>query len=164
LQRGKDWPRQESKTSARIDPRRQPLNPHTASGGAETIMPRATWKGFLRLSLVSCPVYLLPASSRTKAIRLNQVWVPGGMSNRASIDNEDEEDSPARRTDRFAQGQSSEEPRSFVAPPTAYEDRQHTSRDRASFADQPEYEAPATRSRCGRSIAIPAKRSSATRW
>jgi len=108
-------------------------------------MPRATWKGFLRLSLVSCPVYLLPASSRTKAIRLHQVWVPGGTPNRASIDNEDEEDSPARRTDCFAQGQSSEEPRSFVAPPTAYEDRQPTSRDRSPFADQPDYEAPATR-------------------
>ena len=39
-------------------------------------MPRASWKGFLRLSLVSCPVYLSPATSRTKAIRLNQVWVP----------------------------------------------------------------------------------------
>src|SRR5438105_3206441 len=39
-------------------------------------MPRASWKGFLRLSLVSCPVYLSPATSRTKSIRLNQVWVP----------------------------------------------------------------------------------------
>ena len=39
-------------------------------------MPRASWKGFLRLSLVSCPVYLSPAMSRTKSIRLNQVWVP----------------------------------------------------------------------------------------
>lgn len=39
-------------------------------------MPRATWKGFLRLSLVSCPIYLQPATTRTKSIRLNQVWVP----------------------------------------------------------------------------------------
>ena len=39
-------------------------------------MPRATWKGFLRLSLVSCPIYLSPATARTKSIRLNQVWVP----------------------------------------------------------------------------------------
>jgi non-homologous end joining protein Ku len=29
-------------------------------------MPRASWKGFLRLSLVSCPVYLSPATTRTK--------------------------------------------------------------------------------------------------
>src|SRR3954453_10249568 len=40
-------------------------------------MPRASWKGFLRLSLVSCPVYLSPATTRTKAVRLRQVWVPG---------------------------------------------------------------------------------------
>src|SRR3954467_2554062 len=40
-------------------------------------MPRASWKGFLRLSLVSCPVYLTHATTRTKAIRLHQVWVPG---------------------------------------------------------------------------------------
>src|SRR5437762_10726047 len=38
-------------------------------------MPRASWKGFLRLSLVSCPVYLSPATSRTKSIRPNTVWV-----------------------------------------------------------------------------------------
>src|SRR5260221_498455 len=30
-------------------------------GGAEINMPRASWKGFLRLSLVSCPIYLNPA-------------------------------------------------------------------------------------------------------
>jgi non-homologous end joining protein Ku len=39
-------------------------------------MPRASWKGFLRLSLVSCPIYLSPASTRTKSIRLHQVWQP----------------------------------------------------------------------------------------
>jgi len=36
-------------------------------------MPRATWNGFLRLSLVSCPVYLSPATTETKRIRLNQI-------------------------------------------------------------------------------------------
>ena len=36
-------------------------------------MPRATWNGHLRLSLVSCPVYLAPATTETKRIRLNQV-------------------------------------------------------------------------------------------
>src|SRR5438067_632868 len=39
-------------------------------------MPRPSWKGTLRLSLVSCPVYLVPATTRTKAIRLHQVWIP----------------------------------------------------------------------------------------
>jgi hypothetical protein len=38
-------------------------------------MPRASWKGFLRLSLVSCPIYLSPATKRTKSIRLHQVWL-----------------------------------------------------------------------------------------
>jgi DNA end-binding protein Ku len=39
-------------------------------------MPRASWRGFLRLSLVSCPIYLSPATSRTRPIRLHQVWRP----------------------------------------------------------------------------------------
>jgi Ku70/Ku80 beta-barrel domain len=36
-------------------------------------MPRATWNGHLRLSLVSCPVYLSPATTETKRIRLNPI-------------------------------------------------------------------------------------------
>jgi DNA end-binding protein Ku len=39
-------------------------------------MPRASWSGFLRLSLVSCPIYLSPATTRTKSVRLHQVWRP----------------------------------------------------------------------------------------
>src|SRR5215472_17775314 len=39
-------------------------------------MPHASWSGFLRLSLVSCPVYLSPATTRTKSLRLHQVWRP----------------------------------------------------------------------------------------
>ena len=48
-------------------------------------MPRATWRGFLRLSLVTCPVYLSPATTRTKPIRLHQVWQP------ASVDVDEDE-------------------------------------------------------------------------
>ena len=36
-------------------------------------MPRATWNGFLRLSLVSCPVYLTPATTEAAHIRLHQL-------------------------------------------------------------------------------------------
>ena len=36
-------------------------------------MPRATWSGFLKLSLVSCPVYLSPATTEANRIRLNQL-------------------------------------------------------------------------------------------
>ena len=36
-------------------------------------MPRASWSGFLRLSLVTCPVYLSPATTESKRVRLNQL-------------------------------------------------------------------------------------------
>src|SRR5215471_7674735 len=36
-------------------------------------MPRASWSGFLRLSLVSCPVALVPATTEAKRIRFNQL-------------------------------------------------------------------------------------------
>jgi DNA end-binding protein Ku len=35
--------------------------------------PRANWKGFLRLSLVTCPVALYPATSDTEKIHFNQI-------------------------------------------------------------------------------------------
>jgi DNA end-binding protein Ku len=35
--------------------------------------PRANWKGFLRLSLVTCPVALFPATSESEKISFNQV-------------------------------------------------------------------------------------------
>jgi DNA end-binding protein Ku len=34
--------------------------------------PRANWKGFLRLSLVTCPVALYPATSESEKISFNQ--------------------------------------------------------------------------------------------
>ena len=48
-------------------------------------MPRASWRGFLRLSLVSCSIYLSPATTRTKPIRLHQVWQP------APVDGDEDE-------------------------------------------------------------------------
>ncbi|MBV9858723.1 MAG: hypothetical protein JO038_01255 [Alphaproteobacteria bacterium] len=36
-------------------------------------MPQATWNGFLRLSLVSCPVYLSPATTNRKRLQLEQL-------------------------------------------------------------------------------------------
>ena len=35
--------------------------------------PRANWKGFLRLSLVTCPVALYPATSEADKISFNQI-------------------------------------------------------------------------------------------
>jgi len=73
-------------------------------------MPRAIWRGFLRLSLVSCPIYLSPATTRTKSIRLHQVWRPTAA--------EEEDDFPDQvrvrdRSDgsapRFSAGNNQEE-------------------------------------------------------
>ena len=36
-------------------------------------MPRASWNGFLRLSLVTFPVYLVPATTEGKRVRFNQL-------------------------------------------------------------------------------------------
>src|SRR5271168_409619 len=54
-------------------------------------MPRASWRGFLRLSLVSCPIYLSPATTRTKSIRLQQVWQPKGRRGTPIEDGEEDE-------------------------------------------------------------------------
>ena len=35
--------------------------------------PRANWKGFLRLSLVTCPIALFPATSEAEKISFNQI-------------------------------------------------------------------------------------------
>ena len=41
--------------------------------------PRSSWKGYLRVSLVSCPVRLYPASSSAEKISFNNL-APGSMS------------------------------------------------------------------------------------
>src|SRR5262244_810343 len=64
-------------------------------------MPRASWSGYLRLSLVSCPIYLSPATARTKSIRLHQVW-RGTMGDalRDLSDRDDGRDIPERPPSR----------------------------------------------------------------
>ena len=37
------------------------------------VAPRAYWKGYLKLSLVSCPVALFPASSEREKVSFNQI-------------------------------------------------------------------------------------------
>src|SRR5664279_4597364 len=48
------------------------LNPAT-SNWSTAMAPRANWKGFLRLSLVTCPVALYPATSESEKISFNQL-------------------------------------------------------------------------------------------
>ena len=94
-------------------------------------MPRASWKGFLRLSLVSCPVYLSPATSRTKSIRLNQVWVPRARPAEPVDMEENQQDvAPISRGRGISQGaaelaaEAEEEPE-YAAPATRIALRPH---------------------------------------
>src|SRR6201994_3308445 len=50
------------------------LNPTALVFGVPAFMaPRANWKGFLRLSLVTCPVALYPATSDAEKVSFNQI-------------------------------------------------------------------------------------------
>ena len=58
--------------------------------------PRANWKGFLRLSLVTCPVALYPATSDTEKVSFNQInRKTGHRIKYAKIDAETGEEVPA---------------------------------------------------------------------
>jgi DNA end-binding protein Ku len=71
------------------------LGVYGAGGGP---MPRATWNGFLRLSLVSCPIYLTPATSEAKNIRLHQLNPEtGNRVKQQLVDSETDE--PVERAD-----------------------------------------------------------------
>ena len=55
--------------------------------------PRAYWKGYLKLSLVSCPVALLPASSEREKIRFHQInKATGNRIKYRKVDAETDED------------------------------------------------------------------------
>src|SRR5437762_12476669 len=73
-------------------------------------MPRASWRGYLRLSLVSCPIYLMPATTRAKSIRLHQVWRPTAAEEPEDAPDQvrgrDREDGPAPE---FSRGNDQEE-------------------------------------------------------
>jgi hypothetical protein len=79
-------------------------------------MPRASWKGFLRLSLVSCPIYLSPATTRTKSIRLHQVWQPKA----ARQDPDEDEAEPAGRPDTRSFSEDSGDLRAINAGSTVH--------------------------------------------
>jgi len=65
-------------------------------------MPRASWRGYLRLSLVSCPIYLSPATARTTPIRLHQVWRATPADEAGDVSDQDrEQDVPERPGSRL---------------------------------------------------------------
>src|SRR6202790_3962151 len=49
------------------------LGPWSVAFSEYPMAPRANWKGFLRLSLVTCPVALYPATSDTEKVSFNQI-------------------------------------------------------------------------------------------
>src|SRR5450759_61348 len=49
------------------------LDPWSVAFSEYPMAPRANWKGFLRLSLVTCPVALYPATSDTEKVSFNQI-------------------------------------------------------------------------------------------
>jgi hypothetical protein len=61
--------------------------------------PRANWKGYLRLSLVSCPIALYPASSLSEKVSFNRINRKTG--NRLKQQNVDSETPPPRSAARF---------------------------------------------------------------
>src|ERR1051325_9010335 len=83
-------------------------------------MPRASWKGFLRLSLVSCPVYLSPATTRTKSIRLRQVWVPREAPEPSDADEDFEPPAPTGRLSLREEAEPAEGPEEFAPATPVY--------------------------------------------
>src|ERR1044071_759228 len=49
------------------------LNPIRPNRSSAFMAPSANWKGFLRLSLVTCPVALYPATADTEKVSFNQI-------------------------------------------------------------------------------------------
>jgi DNA end-binding protein Ku len=64
--------------------------------------PRAYWKGFLRLSLVSCPIQLFPATSEREKISFNQINKETG--NRIRYRKIDEDTGEEVRPDEIVKG------------------------------------------------------------
>ena len=63
--------------------------------------PRANWKGYLRLSLVSCPIALYPASSLREKVGFNRInRKTGNRLKRQNVDSETGEVVPREDTAR----------------------------------------------------------------
>ena len=59
--------------------------------------PRANWKGYLRLSLVSCPIALYPASSLSEKVSFNRInRKTGNRLKQQNVDSETGELVPQR--------------------------------------------------------------------
>ena len=65
--------------------------------------PRANWKGYLRLSLVSCPIALYPASSLSEKVSFNRInWKTGNRLRQQNVDSLAKGSSPLGKLPRRA--------------------------------------------------------------
>jgi DNA end-binding protein Ku len=80
--------------------------------------PRANWKGYLRLSLVSCPILLYPATSETEKVHFHQLnKETGNRIHLQKVDAETGKAVPAEDTCRDACGVDSISRASWHSPP-----------------------------------------------
>src|ERR1051325_5313268 len=67
--------------------------------------PRANWKGYLRLSLVSCPIALYPASSLSEKVSFNRInRKTGNRLKQQNVDSETGDVVPREDTARGYEG------------------------------------------------------------
>jgi DNA end-binding protein Ku len=64
--------------------------------------PRANWKGYLRLSLVSCPIVLYPAATETEKVHFHQL--NKGTGNRIHFQKVDAETGDVVSADDIVKG------------------------------------------------------------
>ncbi len=64
--------------------------------------PRAYWKGYLKLSLVSCPIALYSAASSSERVSFNRISIKTG--NRIKLQNVDAETGEVLERDDIGRG------------------------------------------------------------
>jgi DNA end-binding protein Ku len=97
--------------------------------------PRAYWKGYLKLSLVSCPIALYPAASSSERVSFNRINIKtGNRLEQQLVDAEtgetvEKEDIGRGYEIGFATGRGTERrPQAVSAQPGRYDRRAHARR------------------------------------
>src|SRR3984893_10244852 len=94
--------------------------------------PRANWKGYLRLSLVSCPIALYPASSLSEKVSFNRINRKTG--NRLKQQNVDSETGDVVPREDIARGCEAGKGQYLLVEDQEIEDRRKGTADPAHCA------------------------------